>query len=209
MKRQKTTSPTIDLILTAAERVVLRDGVTRLTLEAVAREARLSKGGVLYHFATKEALIQAMLERLIQYYEQEIAQQQQHDTEPGRWTRAYVRTKIAPLLSYPGEADFPKSKAVSAGLIVAAATNPKLLEPLRERFRAWQQAIEGDGIGATRATIIRLAVDGLWLADLLGIWSPSGALRQQVLDDLIQLSRSTSQDASPPIDGRHEPPRDT
>jgi AcrR family transcriptional regulator len=209
MKRQKTTSSTIDLILTAAERVVLRDGVTRLTLEAVAREARLSKGGVLYHFATKEALIQAMLARLIQYYEQEIAQQQQHDTEPGRWTRAYVRTKIAPLSSYPGEADFPKSKAVSAGLIVAAATNPKLLEPLRERFRAWQQAIEGDGIGATQATIIRLAVDGLWLADLLGIWSPSGPLRQQVLDELIQLSRSTRPDASPLSDGRHEPPRHT
>jgi hypothetical protein len=92
---------------------------------------------------------------------------------------------------------------------VAAATNPKLLEPLRERFRAWQQAIEGDGVGATRATIIRLAVDGLWLADLLGIWSPSGALRQQVLDELIQLSRSTSQDASPPSDGRHAPSRDT
>jgi len=55
-----------EIILTAAERVVLRDGVTCLTLEAVACEANLSKGGVLYHFATKEALIQAMLERLIQ-----------------------------------------------------------------------------------------------------------------------------------------------
>jgi hypothetical protein len=120
-----------------------------------------------------------------------------------------VRTKIAPLLSYPGEADFPKSKAVSAGLIVAAATNPKLLEPLRERFRAWQQAIEGDGIGSTRATIIRLAVDGLWLADLLGIWSPSGALRQQVLDELVQLSRSTSPDEPPPIADHGELRRDT
>ena len=56
----------MDLILTAAERVVMRDGVMRLTIEAVAREAKLSKGGVLYHLATKEALIQAMLERLIQ-----------------------------------------------------------------------------------------------------------------------------------------------
>ena len=72
MERQKTTAPTIDLILTAAERVALRDGVLRLTVEAVAREAKLSKGGVLYHFATKESLIQAMLDRLIQYCEQEI-----------------------------------------------------------------------------------------------------------------------------------------
>ena len=117
MQPSKTTSSTIDLILTAAERVALRDGVLRLTVEAVAREAKLSKGGVLYHFATKESLIQAMLDRLIRYCEQEIAQHQQNDTAPGRWTRAYVRKTLAPLTSYPGEAAFPKSKEVGAGLI--------------------------------------------------------------------------------------------
>jgi AcrR family transcriptional regulator len=191
MERRKTTSQTIDLILTAAERVVLRGGVIRLTLEAVAREAGLSKGGVLYHFATKEALIQAMIARLIQYCEQEIEQQQRHDTAPGRWTRAYVRKTVEPKLSYPGEADFPKSKEVGAALIVTAAINPKLLEPLRERFRVWQQAIEHDGIGPTRATVVRLAVDGLWLADVLGIWSPSEKLRRQVLNELIRLTRAT------------------
>ena len=83
-------------------------------------------------FRHKEALIQAMIARLIQYFEQEIEQQQRHDTAPGRWTRAYVRKTVEPKLSYPGEADFPKSKEVGAALIVTAALNPKLLEPLRE-----------------------------------------------------------------------------
>jgi AcrR family transcriptional regulator len=185
--------PTRDLILNAAERVVLRDGVMRLTLEAVAREATLSKGGVLYHFATKEALIQAMLARLIQYCEHEIEAHRQHDAEPGGWTRAYVRRKFAPVLSYPGEADFPRSKEVGAGIIVAATTTPSLLDPLRERFRTWQQAIESDGIDAARATVVRLAVDGLWLAELLGIWSPSAELRQQVLNELIRLTQERRQ----------------
>jgi AcrR family transcriptional regulator len=202
MERQKTTPQTIQLILTAAERVVLRDGVMCLTVEAVAREAKLSKGGVLYHFATKESLIQAMLDRLIRYCEQEIAQHQQNDTAPGGWTRAYVRKTLAPLTSYPGEAAFPKSKEVGAGLIVAAATNPKLLEPLRKRFRTWQRAIERDGISPTRATVIRLAVDGLWLADVLGIWSLSGKLRQQVLNELTRLTRDTSQEDGTPGEGR-------
>jgi AcrR family transcriptional regulator len=193
MTRPKTPTPTIDLILTAAERVALRDGVLRLTVEAVAREAKLSKGGVLYHFATKESLVQAMLDRLIQYCEQEIAQHQQNDAAPGGWTRAYVRKTLAPLTSYPGEAAFPKSKEVGAGLIVAAATNPKLLEPLRKRFRTWQRAIERDGISPTRATVVRLAVDGLWLADVLGIWSLSDKLRRQVLNELTRLTRETKQ----------------
>jgi AcrR family transcriptional regulator len=198
MERQKTPIPTIDLILTAAERVALRDGVLHLTVEAVAREAKLSKGGVLYHFATKESLIQAMLDRLIQYCEQEIAQHQQNDAAPGRWTRAYVRKTLAPLTTYPGEAAFPESKEVGAGLIVAAATNPKLLEPLRKRFRTWQRAIERDGISPTRATVVRLAVDGLWLADVLGIWSLSDKLRRQVLNELIRLTRETHQEKGAP-----------
>jgi hypothetical protein len=36
-------------IVDAAEEVVLRDGVARLTLDAAAAEAGLSKGGILYH----------------------------------------------------------------------------------------------------------------------------------------------------------------
>ena len=202
MTRQKTPTPTIDLILTAAERVALRDGVLRLTVEAVAREAKLSKGGVLYHFATKESLIQAMLDRLIQYCEQEMTQHQQNDAAPGRWTRAYVRKTLAPLTPYPGEAAFPKSKEVGAGLIVAAATNPKLLEPLRKRFRTWQRAIERDGISPTRATVVRLAVDGLWLADVLGIWSLSDKLRRQVLNELIRLTCETKPEKGAPRESK-------
>jgi AcrR family transcriptional regulator len=206
MTRQKTPTPTIDLILTAAERVALRDGVLRLTVEAVAREAKLSKGGVLYHFATKESLIQAMLDRLIQYCEQEMTQHQQNDVAPGCWTRAYVRKTLAPLTPYPGEAAFPKSKEVGAGLIVAAATNPKLLEPLRKRFRTWQRAIERDGISPTRATVVRLAVDGLWLADVLGIWSLSDKLRRQVLNELIRLTCETKPKKNAPRESKRAGP---
>jgi multidrug efflux pump subunit AcrB len=42
--------------LGVAERVIMRDGVIFLTIDAVAREAKLSKGGMLYHFATRVAL---------------------------------------------------------------------------------------------------------------------------------------------------------
>ena len=50
-------------LLDAAERVVLREGAVNLTIDAVAKEAQVSKGGVLYAFATKDALIDAMFVR--------------------------------------------------------------------------------------------------------------------------------------------------
>ena len=50
-------------LLDAAERVVLRDGAGQLTMDAVAAEAGVSKGGVLYAFPSKDALIDALFTR--------------------------------------------------------------------------------------------------------------------------------------------------
>ncbi|MGV2480849.1 UNVERIFIED_CONTAM: TetR/AcrR family transcriptional regulator, partial [Salmonella enterica subsp. enterica serovar Weltevreden] len=69
---QKSSSNTRKQLLDAAETVVRRDGVSKLTLDAVAKEAGVSKGGILYHFSGKELLIQGMLERLSQSFETEM-----------------------------------------------------------------------------------------------------------------------------------------
>src|SRR5262245_35811257 len=45
---------TRNAILDAAEAVVARMGVAAMTFEEVAKEAGVSKGGVLYHFRSKE-----------------------------------------------------------------------------------------------------------------------------------------------------------
>ena len=54
---------TSDLILDAAERVVARDGA-HLTIDAVVKESGFSKGGVLYNFPSKVALIEGMIKRM-------------------------------------------------------------------------------------------------------------------------------------------------
>ncbi|WP_084500687.1 SMR family transporter [Halalkalibacillus halophilus] len=59
-------------ILDAASRVVVREGVDRLTLETVAKEAGVSKGGLLYHYSTKDALIMAMNVYVIERFREKI-----------------------------------------------------------------------------------------------------------------------------------------
>ncbi|EGP8446816.1 TetR/AcrR family transcriptional regulator, partial [Listeria monocytogenes] len=49
-------------LLTAASEIVKEEGVVKLTLEAVAQRAGVSKGGLLYHYPSKEALIKGMVE---------------------------------------------------------------------------------------------------------------------------------------------------
>ena len=50
--------------LRAFESLLIETGEREATLEAVARRAGVSKGGLLHHFANKSALVDAQLERL-------------------------------------------------------------------------------------------------------------------------------------------------
>jgi AcrR family transcriptional regulator len=50
-------------LLDAAEAVVVEQGIASLTLDAVAREAGMSKGGLLHYFPSKDRLVEALVMR--------------------------------------------------------------------------------------------------------------------------------------------------
>ena len=86
MGKGKTKRNTRDLILDAAELIVDRDGVNSLTFDALAAEARVSKGTTLYHFDCKEALTSAMIERFVARFD--TAWAHEHATELEKFTLA-------------------------------------------------------------------------------------------------------------------------
>jgi AcrR family transcriptional regulator len=173
---------TRERILTAAEDVVLRDGVARLTLEAAAAEAGLSKGGVLYHFPTRDALVAAMVRRLVDLIQSEL-DAARRDDGPGSFTRAYLADTFRPVSGPEQE----RTSRLGAAVIAAMASESDLLEPLRQGFQAWQANIEQDGIDPGRATIARLAADGLWLNELFGFSFLSSSLRDQIEAELVRF----------------------
>jgi AcrR family transcriptional regulator len=172
-------------ILECAERLVVREGVARLTLDAVAAEAGLSKGGVLYNFRTKDALIRGMVEHLIEASEAAITRSIETDPNPkGRFTRALL------AVNFPE----PKTEAehhnqVAAAMLAAILTNPDLLEPLREVYRGVSRQLANDGIDPVRAHMIQLAGDGLWLSEMLGMPGPEPERRRALLARLYELTR--------------------
>lgn len=52
-------------ILDAAAQIIREVGASRLTLDAVAQRAGISKGGLLYNFPSKDALLQGMIQRIV------------------------------------------------------------------------------------------------------------------------------------------------
>lgn len=172
-----------DRLLDAAERAVARDGMQGLTLEAVAREAGVSKGGLLYHFPSKRELIIAVVERLGERCE---ADQKQAELAGGpgcgAFARAYVTARHDAL-------EEEETKHVHVALLAAAATDPQYLEPFRRRLVEWQAKLEADGIDPAVATIVRLAMDGLCLGVLFGMPVPQGNLRLRIIEKLIEMTK--------------------
>ncbi len=171
-------------ILRAAQRILQRDGVAHLTIDAVARESGVSKGGVLYHFPSKEALLEGIVSFLMEDFTRDQAiLQQEEEPGPGQWLRSYIRASTMPN---------PAEEADAAmGLIVAITNNPRLLEPIRAYFAVWQAEAINDGLTPTMATILRLATDGLWFSEWLGLAPPQGALREEVIQTLLSMTRSS------------------
>lgn len=62
-----------DKVLDAFQRLLIEHGERETTLDAVARAAGVSKGGLIYHFGSREALIEGLLGRLEQLADEDLA----------------------------------------------------------------------------------------------------------------------------------------
>lgn len=177
---------TREAILQATSQVILDRGVEKLTLDAVAHQAGVSKGGLLYHFPNKESLVTGLINQLRDEFETKLQEEYDQDDTPGtpgQWVRAYVRATLR----------FNKQLlAIITNLSNAAATtNPELFEIAREQEKLWQQKVQESGIDPVRATIIQLAIDGLWFSESLGLPSPDESMRTQVVERLLAMTKES------------------
>ena len=84
-----------DRILNAAEERLLSGGPGGLVLDAIAADAGGSKGGLLYHFANKEALVAGLCARMLEGFDRELAAlREADDGGTGAAARAYLASTI-------------------------------------------------------------------------------------------------------------------
>jgi AcrR family transcriptional regulator len=160
-------------LLDAANAVIRRDGAHALTLDAVAAEAGVSKGGVLYHFGSKRALIDGLVDCWLDDFEAQF--------DGPDFAAAYVR---ASDLSDAG----PELSASEFGMLAALIEVPEVLEVARERHAEWMERMLGGALAREDAWLVRLAADGLWYSDLLGIAAPQGDDRRRLIARLLALA---------------------
>lgn len=97
-----------DGIITAALAVIASDGVEGLTFEAVAERAGLTRGGIVYHFRTREALVEGIAEHLVDAWKDELLAmlgKPVEESSPSERVVALVRAGIEGTVR-PGELVF-------------------------------------------------------------------------------------------------------
>lgn len=171
-------------VLDAAERIVKARGAANLTYEELVQESGVSRGGITYHFPTKDELLRALIARdLEQGKSMEARQQSALGSEPGAELIALIRTWGTP------DAD---RKRFVAGMLSAVAHDPSLLDPVRCHhqsecaLRRWDDA-------EIQRSILRLAAEGLFWSEFFGCSEVPPEQRPRVLARMEQLAREWSQ----------------
>ncbi len=176
-------------LLAAAETVILEKGVAHLTLDAVAAESGISKGGLLYHFASKDALVVALVENLVASIEADLEKAFAAEPEgPGRATRAMIAESAG--RTTPGILE--RRERVGAALLAAAGNNPELLAPLQRAFTKWMKELGDDGLPPGVPMVVAAALDGLTFWHLFGLYQPSKPALREMISVLEKLANTKS-----------------
>ncbi len=168
-----------EAMLDAAQDVVLEGGAGKLTLDAVARRAGVSKGGVMYNFPTKEALLKAMVERVVEHNRHAHAQVTASlPDRPGRSLKAYVMNSVRAL---------DVDDRVSGALLAALNSDRALLVPVAEYFNGRFAKLTQD-VPFEQAALVYLATEGLWMQELLQLSPFTARQRAQMVRVLVRMA---------------------
>src|SRR4051812_1785170 len=181
----RTYSSARDRILDAAEGLIRSGGIGQLSVEAVATEAKVSKGGFFHHFASKDELLVAFLERLVGGVQVQIAQKAAGDPEP---RGARLRAQIS-LAFDMGDAVMEDWIALLLAFLQVASAQPALLQRSRQINSEVIARDEAEDIPVGRAIAIQFALDGYGLA--LGVGSAALTPKQKAAfrDSLMALAQ--------------------
>lgn len=174
-----------DQVLDAAERIVKERGAAKLTYEELVRESGVSRGGITYHFGSKEALLRALVERdLANSCAAEACMRSRIGLDSGAELIALIRMWATPD---------PERRRFTAGMLSAVAHDPSLLDPIR---RHHQQASENRDWtpAAIQRAILRLAAEGLFWSEFFGCGEVPVEHREHLVERMEALARQWSAD---------------
>ena len=174
-------------VLDAFEELILGDGERAATLDAIAAAAGVSKGGLLYHFGTKEDLVTGLVARMEDHLAADIDAMLAAPEGPVSY---YLRTSVM--------LDDSLAHSLTAIARLAQSGQVAAVDALHEARRRWAETLRPHVRDETALELVMLVSDGLYFNNALSdaatiTLNPTG----EALAAVIELVRETTAPPAP------------
>ncbi|MCU0931496.1 MAG: TetR/AcrR family transcriptional regulator [Serpentinimonas sp.] len=171
-------------VLAAAEAIVKDIGAANLTFDELVRRSGITRGGIVYHFPTKDALLQALVENDLQHWNGCVADKRRRTSGPNADLLAYLQSSTEPD---------EETSRLCAGLLSAATTSKALNEPWKRYYEKHHADVARASADPVMACLLTLAADGLFWQETLGLSPLSRSERRAVVQRMLELAQPQPQ----------------
>lgn len=168
---------TKEKLLEAASKIIITRGIGSLTLEAVALEAGISKGGLLYHFPNKDELIIGLNLYTLERFRDAIKKELESGTT---YVEAYAQATLNDLFQHA-------YLGIDASVMAASMNREAVLGKWNEECVRFNEEMVKEGISFELGMSLRLACDGLWYSKMFGIGGLNEEEQRRIIAYLLQL----------------------
>lgn len=160
-------------ILDAAEKVIQAKGLPETKTEDIAKEAKISKGCVFYHFASKKDVLLGIVER----YERVLYQLRDriYDDLPEQPSRK-LKAMLLALVTHPNPMN---------GNIIAMLADKEIRLVVNKLKAKLNREVLSDAADQKRVALTMLVFDGLWLSEIFEHKVYSRKMVTEIVDDLL------------------------
>ncbi|WP_029149522.1 TetR/AcrR family transcriptional regulator [Microbacterium indicum] len=168
-------------IVRGAIRVAARTGLGALTFDAVAEEAGVTKGGVIYHFPTKDDLVRATVQEIIDQWDDDV---ERYLDEP--YASASREDRIVAFILSSATAGTGIDGVGELSALVDVMRDESYVEIWLSLRDKWV----GDIATLTRGQQIALAAaDGIWVDEAMQQAPYPAGQRDEILAELARMAR--------------------
>ncbi|MYM85495.1 TetR family transcriptional regulator [Duganella sp. FT50W] len=166
-------------LLDVLESLISEHSVHDVTLDEVALRAGVTKGGLIYHFKSKEALLLALVDRMRIRVES-------HCVDPTEVGKKTLRKFLTDRINYAFSMQ-QKEKRTMANLLVVTSSYPSLLGPVKVMYHSGIEALEGASEQAGLLLSVWTALDGFVLLEMLNLHHFSELEKKEMKAALLNL----------------------
>ena len=167
-------------ILAAARQIVEDSGAGSLTFDELVKVSGITRGGITYHFPTKEDLLRSLLESDFRAVGRSRSGADARRLRPGNRAPARIHSHLT--------AQDESHRRFLCGMLSAATLDPSLMDPCRQELRerlGRKKWTERD----LRLHLVHLAAEGLMWQELFQMYSMPAPARARLVGLMEELAR--------------------